>query len=169
MNQDTLWIPAALLGILYPGFTGYLFYSSRLLPERPAVHFSIRGNANGWMTRWAYLLLMFALGTGLSLFQVVMSLMGKPGQAGFHVPHAEYWLAPDRMHQTSTYLIGHSLWLACLALGFFAGLHFMIIRANQKVPPRLSLLFVLLVAGAFAAGVLLWERQLDWHFRNYAP
>jgi hypothetical protein len=168
MNQDTLWIPATILGILYPCFVGYLVYSVRLLPERPAVHFSLRGNANGWMNRIGYLLLMFVLGTGLAFFQVVPYAVAKTGPNRLHIPRAEYWLAPEHASETTVYLIGHSLWFACLVLGFIGALHFLIVRANQKVVPRISMILLLVVVATFVGGVITWEKNLERHFLHYS-
>jgi hypothetical protein len=143
MNTGNLWISASAMAICYPCYIAFLLYSARVLPERPAVHFSLVGRANGWMRRGWYLFLMFMIGTIVPLIPVVTSII-------------------LRSSSKTAYLgmVAHALWFACMALGFFAGLHFLVIRANQKAPPRISMLLLLVVTAAFGTGVVLWEKSV---------
>ena len=161
-----LWLPAAVLAVLYPCFLGYLAYSLRQLPHRAATHFNFRGRPNGYMNRVLYVVIILLLGLGLPLSVVVTALLAKSGGSGLHIAHREYWLAPGRIEQTYLYLVGHSLWFACLAVSFIAGLHFLIVRANQTAPPRLSMWMLLIWLGCFAGGVLAWERTQARHFSH---
>src|SRR5436305_13166641 len=102
-----------LLLALYAVFAGSLIYAAGELPERVATHFDFRGEANGWMSKEADLLLMAALGVGLPLFLIGICYATRFFPARLvNLPHREYWLAPGRRRETAAYVGAQSVWLA---------------------------------------------------------
>lgn len=168
--MNTLPLRIGLLVVLYISFGVSLFESASMLPERVATHFNAAGAANGWMSRTDHLALIsgFALAFPLFLIGICWSIRFLP--AGLvNIPHREYWLADERRNETASYLVRHSVWFACLALGFVIGLHWLIVLSNQRQPPQLPIAWVLGVVGPFLAGVAAWVICLVRRFRIKGP
>jgi hypothetical protein len=55
-----------------------------------------------------------------------------------NLPAKHYWLAPERRKESLSWLTSAGLWFASLDALFFLGVHFLILQANTKSPPRLS-------------------------------
>ena len=84
-----------LLLALYAVFAGSLIYAAGELPDEVATHFDFRGDANGWMSKPADLLLMGALGLALPLFLIGICYATRFLPMGMvNLPNREYWLAP---------------------------------------------------------------------------
>ena len=85
-----------------------------------------------------------------------------------NIPRRDYWFAPERRDETFTYLLHHSFWFACMALGFVMGLHFLIIQANAQSPAKFSTPMVLGLAACFTAGAIVWGVSMIRHFSQAA-
>jgi len=161
--------PAAVLGLLYLCFIGYLAYSSSQLPERMATHFDIRGQPDGWMSRAAYLRFMIVFGLACPLLVPAVFYACRLLPDRFcRIPHHDYWFAPARRTETLAYLFRESLWLAPLVLGLLIGAHYSIIRANSLARPHLSTPLELALAGCLLAGLAIWLVRLIRHFSRVA-
>ncbi|SPE61458.1 conserved membrane hypothetical protein [Verrucomicrobia bacterium] len=159
--------PAILLALLYLCFLGVWAWSGTQLPDRVATHFNLQGEPNGWMSRPANQVFMLIFGLVFPLFVVGLSFAAQFLPASLiNVPNREYWLAPERANQTSGYFVRHSLWFACLAVGFVTGIEYSIVQANQQSSPRLSTPILLVVVGYFLAGTFVWVAVLFQHFRR---
>lgn len=165
--MKTLRTPALVLGVLYLCFFCCLATSNSHLPGRVATHFNGHGQPNGWMSRTSHLRFMAVFGLAFSLFlpALIYTTRFLPDRL-YHVPHQEYWFAPERRAETMAYLFRHSLWFACLALCFVIGIHFSIIQANSLVQAHLSTLSALVLAGCFIAGTVLWGVSMIRHFNS---
>lgn len=162
-----LRIPAILLALLYACFLGYWAFSGSQLPERVATHFNGSGQPNGWMSRSANQIFMLVFGFAFPLFIVLLCYATRFLPSGLvNIPHREYWLAPERRQATSGYLVRHSFWFACLAVGFVLGMQCSIVLANRQTPPHLSTALLLAVVGPFLAGTAVWVVVLFRHFRH---
>lgn len=137
------------------------------LPARVASHFGANGVANGFMARDVYVaftigmvivppvLVGLALALSLSRFPQLLNL-----------PNRDYWLAPERRAETTEYLNGHSAWLAALLGLFVLGIHLLVVRANQRVPPQLETGPFLALVLAFGAVIVVWIGALARRFRR---
>ncbi len=136
------------------------------LPLRVASHFDAHGNANGWMDRTLFLLLMALVGLlmpGMALFLSVL-LRWIPATQ-INLPHREYWFAPERRAETIAEIPRRFLWLSCWTLVFLLGIHMLVIDANHRDPNHLSsAIWVLLVA--YLVSVAIWVAALVRHFRR---
>jgi serine/threonine protein kinase/capsular polysaccharide biosynthesis protein len=130
---------AAVFVSLYSCLLGFLVWSVHILPARVAGHFDGDGNANGWMSRPAYLLFIGALPVFFAGLFTLIGRLAKTLPARFiNIPRRDFWLAPERRAIFSALLLRRLLWLACLMTGFVGGLHGMTVAANQAIPPHLA-------------------------------
>jgi uncharacterized membrane protein len=167
--MKTLRTPAIILTALCAGFVIYLVYSAALLPERMATHFSGDGKPNGWMNRSTDLIVFGALGVGMPLLFVIISLAARFIPARFfNIPHREYWLSPERRTETSTYISRQLLWMGCLVVLFLAGMHYLTIQANRMTPVHLPMDLFLMMLGGFVVGVGVWSFIFIRHFAKAA-
>lgn len=154
------------LAMLYFLFGILLAVASVQLPERVASHFGFSGEANGWMSRNAYLVFMAFFGMIFPMIAPLAGLLvGKVPASAINLPNKEYWLAPERREGTVAFLIAQLLRLAVLELGLVIVLHQLVIDANRRDPPRMSGMVwaVLVVFLAFIAG---WIFSLMKHFKS---
>ena len=156
----TLRAPALLLGLLYLCFFGCLALGRSGLPERMATHWDGSGRPDGWMSSSDHLRYMIEFGLGFPLVVPVICYLIRFAPRGLNIPHRDYWLAPERRAEFFGYLLGHSLWFACMALLFVIGVHFSIIHANRSAQAYFSPLLVFGLAGPFVVGTAIWVVKL---------
>lgn len=154
-----------VLAVLYAVLFGYLYVSADELPARVATHFGASGAPDGWMERERHLTWMAVFGVLFPWFVVGLSFATRylPGSM-LNVLNREYWTAPERRKETYDFLFRHSLWFACLGVGFVIALQWMIVEANKSVPAVLSMGHLGAVAGLFLAGVAWWVVMLMRRF-----
>jgi uncharacterized membrane protein len=161
------WIPSVVLILLYQAFLGFWVWSGSHLPDRVATHFNGGGEPNGWMSRSDHQTFMLVFGLAFPLVIVLLSYATRfMPRSLVNIPHRDYWLAPEKRAETSNYMIRHSLWLACLTVGFVVGIQFSIVQANAQLPPHLSNSMLLAVVVPFLTGTLVWVLILWRHFRR---
>jgi hypothetical protein len=158
-----------ILGLLYLSFLGYLVFSAAQLPDKVATHFDIDGRPDSWMSRSSHLWFTGLMGSVMPLFFVAFSFVGRFFPGGLNIPHRDYWLAPKRRRETFDYLLRQSFWLACMALVFFIGIHFLIIEANRHAHPRISIPWIVALGGVCVAGSGIWFVSLLLHFTSPPP
>jgi serine/threonine-protein kinase len=140
--------------------------SVQQLPATVASHFDAHGDANGWMDRTLFLLMMVLVGLlmpGMALLLRVL-LRWLPASQ-INLPNREYWLAPERRAETIAEIPRRFLWLSCWTLVFLLGIHMLVVDANQRNPNHLSsAIWVLLVA--YLVSIAIWVAALVRHFRR---
>mgnify|MGYP000982640530 CR=1 FL=1 len=109
--------PTIIFLALCAGFLLYLFSSASQLPQCVASHFNAAGEANGWMSRSAYVIFTSVFGLCLPLFiiGVFFTIRFMPVSI-ISLPNRDYWLAPERRVETNAYFMRQALWLACIIL-----------------------------------------------------
>ena len=119
------------------------------------------------MSRSANQVFMLVFGLTFPLLVVLLCFATRflPANA-VNIPHRDYWLAPERRQQTSAYLVHHSFWFACLAVGFVSGIQYSIVQANQQIPPHLSTSILVALVGCFIVGTAIWVMALFRQFRQ---
>jgi hypothetical protein len=162
INPPGLLVPAVVLGLAYTALLVWLASSSLVLPERIAWHFDWHGNAVGWMSGRAEILLMAAV----SLF--LLALLWFTARSAVHfprllyIPRRDYWLAPERRELTSALLWQQLLWLATVLTISLGALHGMVVEANTHTPPRFEmagLIFFLVIV--FASVIICIVRLIN--------
>ena len=147
-------------------FVGTLFYAAAELPDQVASHFGWHGQPDGWMSKQAEVILFAIIGLGvpafiMGLWYAVRFLPNGP----INLPHKDYWLAPERRTETTTYMFRHSVWFASMMIAFLSWVHLLVVFANQQPSPRLSGSLLFCGAICFLAGTGLWGWKLFQHFR----
>jgi hypothetical protein len=164
--MNNVYLPAILLAALCIAFLFYVDSSVGQLPESVATHFGASGRADGWMTRPGYRTFVCWFGVGLPLFLLAMGYVCRWIPWLLNIPNRQYWLAPERRHETFSFVLVAEVWLACLMVLFLAGIHYFTIQANTFTPPHLPMDQVWVLLGCFLAGTAVWLIVLLRHFRR---
>src|SRR5215469_11381941 len=168
VSTTNFWVAAVILAQLYMVFFAYLAFSAKYLPDRVATKFGLQGRPRRYMPRTVYLFSMGIVGLVLPFSGLISWVVTKAQPRGINIPNRGYWFAPERIAETQSYLLAHSLWFACFCVAFMVGVHFLIVRANKQNPPKLSMPLLFLFLGTFLAAVLLWSVAPSWHFKTGA-
>ncbi len=128
--------PVLVLALLYGAFFAHLGLTVPTLPERVATHFQFNGQADGWMSRFWYLVTVIGMGLAVPLASPLVAMF--------------YVRGP---------MLRALVWASCLTLGFLFAVHVLTLQANRQTPARLSKAFwgVLLV---FCASMAVWVAYL---------
>ena len=86
-----------------------------------------------------------------------------------NLPNREFWLASERRQETAAYVGRHSLWLACMMVLFFTGLHLLVVVANRPGSRELSMSWILVLTFGLLAGTGVWAAGLLRHFNRVPP
>ena len=148
--------------------------SSAGLPENVAIHFNAKDDADAWVARDQYRLLMLLALVGLPLLLVwVMAWLPRLTGGKGQIPDHEYWFANGRRRDTERFLLAHACWLGTITVAVIYGIHISIQRANAATPAALvsdQLPTMLLV---YVCGLGWWITSFLRHFdrdrseRNY--
>jgi tRNA A-37 threonylcarbamoyl transferase component Bud32 len=126
--------------LAYAGLVGCLVHSAQWLPDRVASHFGLNFDADGWMPRNQYLLL---LGGIPFLLPALFACM-----------FAVFRLQPGSRH-LAAYLLRQQFWFSCLFAGFLAGIDYLTVQANRVEPAHLAVPpFAILIAGFILATLI---------------
>ena len=142
----------------------FVWVSGQSLPSMMASHFGASGQADGFMPREAYRLLMTGVTVGVPLLVVYVPnwlIRAMPGAV--NLPHRNDWLAPERQAATLDALRRMSFGFGWLLLGFLAYVQWLVLRANTADPPALPLTWLvggllLFVCGNLFLIFLLFRR-----------
>lgn len=162
----TFRLPALVLATLCVLYIAGLGASAGSLPAKVASHFNAAGRPDGWMSRDSYLLFVGAMGLAMPLFIAGLCYVTRflPDWM-VNLPHKEYWLSAERREETNNYIFGHCLWLSCLFLAHFGGLHWMTVVANNRQPVELPSRAFWLTSGSFLLVLGIWIIALFRRFR----
>jgi uncharacterized membrane protein len=158
---------SALVALIYlMAFGGaFIIYTARYLPDGVATHFNTAGRADGWMSRtlytWFTLLLQIALP---ALIGYLVNTLPQRLSHWTNIPYREYWLAPERLNASVSFLAAQGYRLGCLIVMLTLGLHYVVLVANQQTPPLLPARTFLAVVGAFFIVLFLWVIKLFQRF-----
>lgn len=160
-------LPSVLALLLASGFVVDLVFSAGCLPERVATHFDAAGTPNDWMNRSDHLFFIGLAGLGMAAIGAgLLHATRFMPVSLINVPNRDQWFTPERRADSYAFLARHGLWFACLSLAFFWGIHRLVLAANLEVPPRLASRPMLLLAGGFLLGILIWSVTLVSRFRR---
>ena len=135
-----------------------LIYTYFTVPENVAIHFSLGGDSNGWMSKLAYLITFGFLGTFTSLLTIRSFYKFRHSNKDtINIPNRDYWLAPERIQQTISDLMNYGIWFANVTLIIFIGVGFLILGANMhpnvhRFPFEYGIVLLL-----FPFAILLWK------------
>jgi uncharacterized membrane protein len=127
-----VFIAALLLAALFVNQT------ASELPSAVAVHFDASGQATSFMAsgRYRLFILLFAIGLPIAIVALMTTAYSRATE--FKLPNRDYWLAPQRLARTRSFLVGHGIWFGSLLTGLMSFMHWLILDANRQQPPYLS-------------------------------
>jgi hypothetical protein len=113
-------------------FYGLLIYTYFTLPHNVAIHFSLGGESNGWMSKVSYIITFGFIGTLSSLLVMIPFYKFRSSTNDtINLPNRDYWLATERFQQTILDLMNFGIWFANVTLIIFIGAGFLILDANM--------------------------------------
>ena len=148
---------AMLAGYAAIHFASY--YSQ--LPDVVASHFNARGVANGWQTKSAF----FAVFVGVSVLAAVIGfgipriISAMPPQL-INLPNKNYWLAPDHLAETQTFLNNYFAWFGCAVFLIIILTFDYAIQSNLRPENRPDISRMWYILAGFLAFVAVWIIRL---------
>ncbi len=145
----------------------FVYLSSQTLPAVVASHFTLGGQADGYMRRDGYLRVMLGTVVGVPLLMIAVSSVVRLIPLRFvNVPNREYWLAPERSTETVAYVVRQGRVFGALMTGFLCFVHWLVVLANRQYPAHFP--ESLFVAGfsVFVAAVVVWLVLFFGRFRR---
>jgi hypothetical protein len=156
--------------LLLVGAAAFVWLTSLSLPDLVASHFRADGSANGTMSRGAYVGLMLAIVIGLPALLTIGSYVALgASKTRINLPNRDYWLAPERMAETVSYLRTQLARFSAVLIVFLCYMHWLVVRANGLRPARLSGPWINAGLVAFAVFAIVWTRMLVRRFRRPPP
>ncbi len=126
------------------------------LPTTLASHFDGAGVPNGWSARWLFFSIHFAIAALLLIiFLGIPLLVNRLPKERINLPNKDYWLAPERRHQTLTFIQAQFLWLGVASLSLSLYIMQLVIQFNLQTVTRLSITIVWVLV-AYSVFVLIW-------------
>lgn len=143
-----------------------IFVTGQSLPEVMASHFAGSGQANGQMSRNAYLTLMIGVATGLPLGITALQSLVLGSGVRINLPNGAYWLASQRKAATLTFLRDQSMWFGVMLAAFVCFVHLCVVDAHKVVPPQLSSSVFLLGLAFYVLATVVWAIAFFVRFRR---
>jgi hypothetical protein len=160
----------AALFILMAGAVYFVITTTTSLPLLMASHFNAEGIADGFMSQEGYTNTMLAL---IVLVPGLLALtplgMRKLPANLINIPHKEYWLTPERRELTFQTLHRFMSVMACFLLLFLSYVHWLVIQANERQPPAMSVLNIVLGMIVFLLLIGGWSLLLHRQFKLTDP
>lgn len=138
------------------------------LPADVASHFDAAGRPNAFMSRSGYIRFVLCLAIGLPCIVVFILTMVYSRATDLKLPNREYWLAPQRLDRTRSFLIAHGVWFGSLLVALVCMVHRLELVANRQQPPHLSNQTFAAVLVAFLIATAAWITALMFAFRRPA-
>lgn len=146
--------------------TAFVVATSNQLPTHVAVHFDAAGAATSFMSSAEYRLFILAFAIGLPVVLVATLRSVYSRAKNFNLPNREYWLAPQRILRTRSFLIAHGVWFGTLFTGLMCFVHWLVLDANRRIPPTLSNQAFFIGLLAFFGCMVAWLGTLLITFRR---
>ena len=145
------WIFAVLSSLYF----ALLIYYYPFLPERIASHFNISGEADGWMNKESFLILMiiiFVVVNG-SLFGITFFI--KSSTSIINIPNKEYYLSPERKDASLKIINNFLMLINNLTIVLIIVINYLIIRTNIEGTDKLTSYFIYIIIIYFLAMALI--------------
>jgi hypothetical protein len=149
----------------------YVTLTTPHLPAMVAAHFDAAGLATSFMTRSSYTKFILGMSVALPIAMVALLTVVYSNASDMKLPNREYWLAPERIAQTRSLLVGYGVWFGSTLVAMGCYVHWLELAAHRSSPPQLSnqlfggglLAFFLITAGWILAllGTFRRPRNLE--------
>jgi uncharacterized membrane protein len=138
------------------------------LPLTVASHFDAAGQPNAFMSRSGYIRFVLCLCVGLPILVVAILTLVYSRASELKLPNREYWMAPQRIDRTRSFLVAHGVWLGSLLVVLSCFVHWLELGANRQQPPHLSSHTFAACMIAFLIAMAVWIAALMFAFRRPA-
>jgi len=156
---------AAFVALLVAALV-FVYYTGGSMPKVVASHFSGTGVATGFLPRATYVRIMLAIVLLPPILLVYLPRRTlRSATARINLPNRDYWLAPERRAQTVEILLRQFARFAEMLLAFLCYTHYLVVRANELKPPRLSSGWFLAGLVIFLGFTVMWVIRLSARFR----
>ena len=143
----------------------FVIYTSYYLPSKVATHFNVKNEADGWMTRHVYVLLILTLLISIpSVITVGISMLSRKFPHLINLPNRDHWLAAPRLSESLDFLAAHSHRLGRLVIVLMTGLHYVVLVANRVEPPALPQSWLMAILLGFIFALAMWVLALYRRF-----
>lgn len=147
----------------------YLLHLLLFLPQQPqqmATHFNSGGAADGWSSRYQFVLIQVLVMSFLMvLFLLIPVFLQRLPDHLVNLPHRDYWLAAGRRDQSLQTISDCLLKMGTATMLFMLLVNQMVFDANHAVPVELD--------GAFMYLLIVYLLYISWlslalwlHFRR---
>jgi uncharacterized membrane protein len=138
------------------------------LPPMVASHFDAGGQPNAFMTRGSYIRFVLCLCVGLPVLIVAILTVVYSRARELKLPNREYWMAPQRIDRTRSFLVAHAVWFGSLLVVLSCCIHWLELGANRQQPPHLPNQLFAACMIAFLIAMAAWIAALMFAFRRPA-
>lgn len=138
------------------------------LPPMVASHFDAGGQPNAFMTRDGYIRFMLCVCVGLPVLIVAVLTVVYSRASELKLPNREYWMAPQRIDRTRSFLVAHGVWLGSMLVILSCFVHRLELSANRQLPPHLPNQPFAACMIAFLIAMAAWIAALMFAFRRPA-
>ena len=136
------------------------------LPPMVASHFDAAGRPNAFMNRGGYIRFMLCLCVGLPLLIVGVLMLVYSRARELKLPNRDYWMAPQRIERTRSFLMAHGVWMGSLLVVLSCFVHRLELGANRQQPPHLSSQTFAACMIVFLIAMAAWIAVLMFAFRR---
>ena len=160
-----IWLKRVFFALIALAIAQIAFYYPQM-PRVVASHFDGLGAANDWSGRNGFFGLYSAMLALLVLIFIYAPRWSeKRARFGMKIPNREYWLAPERLHQTRGFFRRQMLVMGVVHLGLAIFTVQLVIQANFDQAPRLhhSIAWAL---GLYFVILIGWLIYFFLHFRK---
>jgi uncharacterized membrane protein len=145
-----------------------IFYVNSTASELPlsvASHFDGAGRPNAFMSRSGYVRFVLCFAVGLPVIVVGILTAVYSRATDLKLPNRDYWLAPQRLARTRSFLTAHGVWFGSLLVALACVVHRLELAANRAQPPHLSSQSFAAMLIAFLIATAAWVATLMLAFR----
>jgi uncharacterized membrane protein len=143
----------------------FVWVTSGALPSVVASHFGPGGQANGFMAKGSYTVLILSVVVAAPALVASLALLAHvlPPQL-VNLPNKDYWLSPEQREASLDALASLGLRFAAGLAVFLCFVHWLLVRANSVQPPALREEWLFGGLALFGAATLFWIFSLYRRF-----
>jgi hypothetical protein len=167
MLQRQRGVSSAWFLLLAAAAVAFIWIAGRELPPLVGAHFGTGGIATGFVPRQRYLIVA-TIGCVLLPLIIVfpISIALRNPQAVINLPNRDYWLAPERRPATVDFIRRQMMRFGTAMLVFVCYVHWLVIQANERSPPRLAGSAFVSAVAIFIGFVIVWIALHYTRFRR---
>jgi hypothetical protein len=158
-------LPKLIFAVLAVGAAIYFSSYYSQLPDVVSSHFNARGLANGWQTKPAFFGLFAAVSVLIAMigFGIPRIIASVPPQL-INLPNKQYWLAPEHVAETMTFLKAYFAWFGCAVFLIMILTFDYAIQSNLHPDHRPDVSRMWYILAGFLAFLVVWIIRMFTRF-----